>query len=121
MKWLFLLILSALSANRAFCAFISIENSRPVFTGYCASCTITAPQDYEVNLSTCLVVVIDGKLELGFDNYSDWLDCQTKAGLRRKYRKLQAIIDSFGVLPAALTSDLRERAGWLRSYYLSLP
>ncbi len=119
--WIFLLLLCGLTFNKAFAAAINVVDGQVVFMGYCASCTATAPQDFEINLSTTLVVIIDGKLEFGFENYSDWQDCQTKAGLRRKYRKIQLIIDSFGILPASLTQDLRERAGWLRSYYLSLP
>ncbi len=120
-KWIFILLLSGLTFNKASGATINITDGQPVFEGYCASCTVSAPQAYEVNLSTTLVVVINGKMELGFENYSDWLECQTKAGLLRKYRKFQAILDSYGSLPASLTTDLRERAGWLKAYYLSLP
>ena len=120
-KWIFILLLSGLTSNKAFGASINITDGKPIFDGYCATCTATAPQDYEVNLATTLVIVINGKTELGFDNYSDWLECQTKAGLLRKFRKVQAVIDSYGSLPASLTSELRERAGWLRAYYLSLP
>lgn len=117
--WLLLLLLCGVSKANG--AAIQVIDGRIAFVGYCASCTLTAPQDFEVNLATTLVVVIDGRLEFGFENYSDWQNCQTKTGLRRKYRQIQSIIDSFGILPASLTQELRERAGWLRSYYLSLP
>lgn len=119
--WIFLLLICGLAMDKAFGATIAIVDGRPVFLGYCSTCALTAPQDFEVNLSTTIVVIIDDKIEIGFDNYSDWLSCQTRSGLRRKYRKIQATIDSFGALPASLAADLRERAGWLRSYYLSLP
>ncbi len=79
------------------------------------------PATYEINLSTCLMVVIDGEVESGFANYSEWISCQTKAGLKRKVRKIRQLIDSMSDLPAADSKDLRERAGWLKSYYLSLP
>jgi len=79
------------------------------------------PAAYEVNLSTCLVIIIDGQLEEGFTNYTEWISCQTRPGLRRKIRKIRQLIDSMSDLPASETAELRQRAGWIRSYYNSLP
>lgn len=79
------------------------------------------PQSFEVNLSTCLVVTIDGIAEENFKSYSEWLSCQTKAGLKRKIRKIRELIDSMSDLPLSESKDLKERAGWIKSYYQSLP
>jgi len=85
------------------------------------SVTNYTPASYEVNLSTCLVIIIDGKVEEGFTNYTEWISCQTKPGLRRKIRRIRQLIDSMSDLPASETADLRQRAGWIRSYYNTLP
>ena len=119
--WIFIFLLSGLTVNKAFATDSSVIDGKVKFIEACSSCPAITPESWEINLSTTLVVVIDGRRELGFRNYSEWIDCQNRAGLRRKYRQLQTIIDSHGALPASLTQDLRERAGWLRSYYLSLP
>lgn len=110
---------------------IAVVEGKPVFFVYASQAEkdfalstgaidMTA-QPFEVNLSTCLVIVIDGKVELGFENYSDWMSCQTKAGLKRKVRKIRALIDSMSDLPAIDSKDLKERAGWVKAYYLALP
>lgn len=78
------------------------------------------PLDWEVNLSTCLVVDL-GFLKVGFENFSDWSECQTRMGLKRKVMAVRALINSMSDLPASDSSDLNERARWLKSYYLSLP
>lgn len=127
--FLFCLCFSAASIVRA--NPIAVVEGKPVFFVYASQAEkdfalstgaidMTA-QPFEVNLSTCLVIVIDGKVELGFENYSDWMSCQTKAGLKRKVRKIRALIDSMSDLPAIDSKDLKERAGWVKAYYLALP
>ena len=73
---------------------------------------IYTPQDYEINLSTCIS---------GFENYSDWLSCQTRQGLRKKIKVMRSEFDSMADLPASERLDLRQRLSWLISYYLTLP
>lgn len=85
------------------------------------SVTLLTPADYEVNLSTCLIVSIDGKNAVYFESYSDWILCQTKVGLKKKVRRIRALLDSMSDLPASDSKDLKERYGWIKSYYLSLP
>lgn len=79
------------------------------------------PAAFEVNLSTCLIIIVDGEIEIVFENYSDWIGCQTRAGLRRKIRKIRTLINSFSDLPASATAEIRERMGWVLSYYNTLP
>ena len=79
------------------------------------------PKSWEVNLSTCLVVVISGEKLVGFDNYSDYLACQTLVGLKKKIRKIRQVIDSMSDLSPSETLDLKNRLGWLNAYYQSLP
>lgn len=66
----------------------------------------------EINISTICVT---------FENYTDFQSCKTKAGLEKKIREIRAQLDSMSDLPALRTRDLRERVGWIKSYYQGLP
>ena len=79
------------------------------------------PAQWEISLSTCLWISVDGKIEEKFKSYDEWLACQTRIGLKSKISRIRTLIDSMSDLPASESRDLRERAGWLKSYYLSLP
>lgn len=82
----------------------------------------TSAASWEVNLSTILVVNLgDGNLSIGWENNSDFLACQTRKGLKRKVMQIRAAINSMSDLPAADSDDLKNRATWVKSYYLSLP
>lgn len=68
--------------------------------------------DIEINISTCV---------LKFSGAGDFVQCQTKQGIKNKIKDLRRQIDESSDFPNAETRDLRERLGWLRSYYQGLP
>lgn len=111
----------AISQVSGFPAWTQAEQDNLVATYGGGSIVLLAPANYEVNLSTTLMVTIDGFLEVRFASYDEWISCQTRAGLKRKVRRIREMIDSMSDLPASESLELRQRAGWLRAYYLSLP
>lgn len=119
--WIFIITLFGLTCSKAIATESSVIGGRIVFEQSCSSCQPIVPETWEINLSTTLVVIIDGKMEEKFENHDEWVSCQTKLGLKRKIRKIRALIDSMSDLPAADSKDLKERAGWLKSYFQSLP
>lgn len=121
MKKLFFASLLLFLSRGAHATPASISEGQVIFAAQDSQGNLLTPTNWEVNLSTCLVIVIDGKIELGFDSYQDWIDCQTKAGLKRKIRKIRQLIDSMSDLPLVDSKDLKERAGWIKSYYQTLP
>lgn len=70
-----------------------------------------SPSATEITLSTTI-----GR----FSNYSDFLACQTRAGLRRKYIELKVFLDVAQDLNDDF-EDIRARIRWIKQYYQSLP
>jgi hypothetical protein len=119
--WIFILLLSVLSLNKAGATEASVIGGKIVFHGYCSSCAVTAPELWEINLSTTLFVLdAEGKTIMRWKNYSEWLECQTQKGLKKKIMEIRGKIDSMSDFSASDSRDLKERIGWLKSYYQSL-
>ena len=74
--------------------------------------------NYEINLATCTLSDPRGN---SFENYADFIQCQTRQGLAKKIRTIRSFIDSSSDLPVAELLDYLQRIRWLKAYYLSLP
>lgn len=111
----------AISQVSGFPAWTQAEEDSLVTIHGSADIVPLVPANYEINLSTTLVISIDGEVEIKFKSYTEWISCQTRAGLRRKIRKIRQLIDSMSDLPASESLELRQRAGWLKAFYTSLP
>lgn len=92
------------------------DGKTPTFVG--------TPDPWEVNLSTCLTLTIGKFTILAFVGPEDWAECQTRIGLKARFIQIRPLIDALTAdFPAndPLLVDLKQRFGWLKSYYLSLP
>lgn len=74
------------------------------------------PSVPELNLSTAMVTGDTIK----WRNYSEYLDCQNRVGLIKKFRELKAEFDSANDLND-FKADIRARIRWMIQYYQSLP
>ncbi|MEK7578258.1 MAG: hypothetical protein AAB456_00870 [Patescibacteria group bacterium] len=111
----------AISQVSGFPAWTQAEEASLVEAHGGGNIVALVPANYEINLSTTLVIDIDGDIEIKFNSYTEWISCQTRRGLKRKIRKIRQLIDSLSDLPASESLELRQRAGWVKSYYQSLP
>jgi len=73
--------------------------------------TVSLPSNIELNISTCVYK---------FDNYSDFVSCKTKSGLKNKIIELKRMLNERVDFLDAETIDLQRRYDWLKSYYESL-
>ena len=73
--------------------------------------TVSLPSNIELNISTCVYK---------FDNYSDFVSCKTKSGLKNKIIELKRMLNERVDFLDAGTIDLQRRYDWLKSYYESL-
>lgn len=140
--WLFILLLCLGTFNMAFAtpsrwrdgkiefavstvggapAFSTAEQDALALANPAGQVVAQVTQGFEVNLSTCLIIYLDGNFVSGFANNTEFMQCQTKAGLKRKVMQLRDLIDAMSDLPASDSADFKSRAGWLKSYYQTLP
>lgn len=92
------------------------DGKTPTFVG--------TPDQWEINLSTCITLTIGKYVIISINGPDDWAECQTRVGLKARFIRIRPIIDALtSDFPASdpLLVDLKQRFGWLKSYYLTLP
>ena len=87
-------------------------------TSFTPVVSAVVPEPYEVNLSTC-IKFLDGRR--AYSNLSDWLSCNTRAGLREKVKLLKQEYDQLADIDDVDKVDAISRYRWLKSYYKGLP
>lgn len=79
------------------------------------------PQKFEVNLATCIGKYDKDTNPAGFVNYTDWQECKTRRGLRKKLVILRQEFDASQDLSQADRKEIRARFEWVRTFYNSMP